>query len=293
MTKHLVIMGGSLMDSGNTASLLSLVGQNPFSDDIYDGGDNIKASDGPVLGEHIALQLGANLDDAQLFSLLDFGEAKTVDVHNFAHAGARSDQSPQLTIPFLGYSVGIGLKEQLKLLKRRKSFYRRKDDVDVLLSCSGNDVRDAFDRKDDIARVIETSSRRDEKKLAKSIAKPISKNIRKTVDQITGFTDEIALIGSLPVAETPEAIRWASSFPEDQQSKALSFLDLVGRTLQQRLESYFQADASISVVDGRYLWDQLDQPVFVDSVHPTSDVSRELAVLFVDEVSESLTSFGF
>ena len=45
------------MDSGNTAGLLSLIGQTPFEDAKYDGGGNTKASDGPVLGEWIALEM--------------------------------------------------------------------------------------------------------------------------------------------------------------------------------------------------------------------------------------------
>ena len=54
MTQQLIILGDSLMDSGNTAGLLSLIGQNPFEDSKYDGGGNTKASDGPVLGELIS-----------------------------------------------------------------------------------------------------------------------------------------------------------------------------------------------------------------------------------------------
>jgi len=41
------------MDSGNIAGLSPLIGRQPFADSIYDGGGNVRASDGPVLGEQI------------------------------------------------------------------------------------------------------------------------------------------------------------------------------------------------------------------------------------------------
>ncbi len=52
MTSILVVLGDSLMDTGNISGLLGLIGQEPFSDSIYDKGNNVKASDGLVLSEH-------------------------------------------------------------------------------------------------------------------------------------------------------------------------------------------------------------------------------------------------
>ena len=61
MTRSLLILGDSLMDSGNIDQVARRFGQDPFEEAIYNGGGNRKASDGPVFGEHIARLLGANL----------------------------------------------------------------------------------------------------------------------------------------------------------------------------------------------------------------------------------------
>ena len=66
MTKQLIILGESLVDSGDTATLAAIIGQNPFEDKRYNRGGNIRASDGPVLGEFIALEMGAKIENAQL-----------------------------------------------------------------------------------------------------------------------------------------------------------------------------------------------------------------------------------
>ena len=114
MTQHLIVLGDSLADSGNTASVLQLIGQNPFEDDIYDKGGNVKASDGPVLGEFVAIEMGAKIDDAQLISAISSEGPKDVQVHNYAHSGASTDASPGFSLP-TGEFVGMGLKEQKKL----------------------------------------------------------------------------------------------------------------------------------------------------------------------------------
>ena len=107
ITSALVILGDSLVDAKNTFTLFSLVEQNPFEDDIYAGGDNTKASDGLVLGEQIASELGGSIDDMQNIPILSSEPAIQVDVHNYAHAGARSGTEPSFTLPTTGDSIGI------------------------------------------------------------------------------------------------------------------------------------------------------------------------------------------
>ena len=63
----LVILGDSLVDAGNTAFVFSQLGlENPYQDTVYAGGGNVKASDGLVLGEQVALEMGGGVDDAHL-----------------------------------------------------------------------------------------------------------------------------------------------------------------------------------------------------------------------------------
>ena len=60
MTSTLVLLGDSLFDAQNTFTLASMLGEKPFSESIYDGGGNTKLSDGLVLGEQIAVEMGAD-----------------------------------------------------------------------------------------------------------------------------------------------------------------------------------------------------------------------------------------
>ena len=175
MTSTLVIFGDSLVDAKNTFTLFSLVGQNPFEDDIYAGGGNAKASDGLVFGEQFAVELGGSIDDMQNISILSFEPATEVDVHNYAHAGARSGAEPSLTLPIIGDSIGIGFKEQVKSFLNRGYYYSAREDVDVLISCGGNDLRDALELKDEIETVAMTPTLKDDKQLSFNIAKLIAK----------------------------------------------------------------------------------------------------------------------
>ena len=107
MTKTLVILGDSLVDAGNNAFVFSQLGlDNPYQDSIYAGGGNVKASDGLVLGELVALEMGGEIDNAQLISVLSTEMPKDVQVHNYAHAFARTDFSPMLS-----EQMGIGVKQ--------------------------------------------------------------------------------------------------------------------------------------------------------------------------------------
>ena len=120
MTQPLISMGASLMDVANISKTGKLLNQNPFQDEMYNGGGNTKASDGLVLGEHVAVALGADITNIQFFDVLFNAKPIKADVHNYAHAGAES---------------GIGLRKQVKLIKENQDYYKGIKEVDVIISC--------------------------------------------------------------------------------------------------------------------------------------------------------------
>ena len=289
MTSTLVIFGDSLADSRNTFTLLSLVGQSPFADDIYSGGGNTKASDGLVLGEQIAIELGGSIDDMQNISVLSFEPATQVDVHNYAHVGARSGAERVFTLPTTGDSIGIGLKEQVQSFLNRKDYYLANEDIDVLISCGGNDLLDALELKDEIEAVAKTPTLKDDKKLSLKIAKPIVKNLKQSTRTIAEFVDEIVVAGAPPVSETPEAIEWSLSFNKRIRNQALDILDRANK----KVNKYFMDEDNILVVDGSEGWQKLENPSFVDTIHPDTKTSQALAEIVAPEASDALVTFGF
>lgn len=293
MTSTLVIFGDSLADSRNTFTLLSLVGQSPFADDIYSGGGNTKASDGLVLGEQIAIELGGSIDDMQNISILSFEPATQVDVHNYAHAGARSGAERVFTFPTTGDSIGIGLKEQVQSFLNRKDYYLANDDIDVLISCGGNDLLDALELKDEIEAVAKTPTLKDDKKLSLKIAKPIVKNLKQSTRTIAEFVDEIVVAGAPPVSETPEAIEWSLSFNKRIRNQALDILDRAKNKVHKKVNKYFMDEDNILVVDGSEGWQKLENPSFVDTIHPDTKTSQALAEIVAPEASDALVTFGF
>ena len=291
MTSTLVILGASLMDAGNIASLAPLIGGNPFSDAIYAKGRNVRASDGPVLGEHVVRRMGGDPSSTQLFDVLSMEPAQPVDVHNYAHGGATSGTEPSRSL--FGFTVGIGLKFQADMMQQRADFYRDRDDVDVFLSASGNDILSAMDDVDRFTAVIATKRAKDDRRLVRSIARPISRNIRTVVDQITGLVDEIAILGSLPMSVTPRARQSVSDLDRNDGAAVLDLLDSVSVDLHRRLEKAFRRDSSIVVLDGRRLWGDLRSPAFIDDVHPSTRTSRQVAGIAVPILTEAFDSFGF
>ena len=292
MTRKLILMGASLMDVENTSKLGSLLDQNPFEDEIYNEGGNRKASDGLVLGEHIAVALGANVTDIQSFDILFDASPTKANIHNYAHAGAESGNGPSQTIPLYG-TLSIGLREQIKLMKKNKSHYKKIGDVDVIISCGENDLLNALDLTDEITSAIQTKTKKDDKKLSAAIAKPIAKNLKKSIDKITGFVDEIIVAGTFPITETPYAKEWAMLFPEGMRDNAVQIIDNASVKLQKKLKKYFKKEDNIICIDGIKIWNQLEATSFVDSIHPDAMTTQKLAEHIVSEASQSLDSLGF
>ena len=291
MTSTLVILGASLMDAGNIAGLGPLMDLEPFAEKIYDKGGNVRASDGPVLGERFVEVLGGDPEDAQLFNVLSLEQAAAADVHNYAHGGAQSDEQPSKTL--LGIEIGIGLASQVQSLKGRRAFYEASADVDALISAGANDLLQQLDDLDPFLEVLSTRRRRDDRRLARTMSRPIFRNIRDSVDQITGLLDEVVVFGSHPITFTPKALERTSELEGDLGDQVLGLFDAIGDRLNRRLSRRFGNNDQVLVLDVQSLWDQLESPEFLDDVHPTTRTSLELAELAVPIIQDQFESFGF
>ena len=291
MTSTLVILGASLMDAGNIAGLGPLMDLEPFAEKIYDKGGNVRASDGPVLGERFVEVLGGDPEDAQLFNVLSLEQAAAADVHNYAHGGAQSDEQPSQTL--LGIEIGIGLASQVQSLKGRRAFYEESSDVDALISAGANDLLQQLDDLDPFLEVLSTRRRRDDRRLARTMSRPIFRNIRDSVDQITGLLDEVVVFGSHPITFTPKALERTSELEGDLGDQVLGLFDAIGDRLNRRLSRRFGNNDQVLVLDVQSLWDQLESPEFLDDVHPTTRTSLELAELAVPIIQDQFESFGF
>ncbi|MED5384707.1 MAG: SGNH/GDSL hydrolase family protein [Cyanobacteriota bacterium] len=291
MTSTLVILGASLMDAGNIAGLGPLMDLEPFAEKIYDKGGNVRASDGPVLGERFVEVLGGDPEDAQLFNVLSLEQAAAADVHNYAHGGAQSDEQPSKTL--LGIEIGIGLASQVQSLKGRRAFYEASADVDALISAGANDLLQQLDDLDPFLEVLSTRRRRDDRRLARTMSRPIFRNIRDSVDQITGLLDEVVVFGSHPITFTPKALERTSELEGDLGDQVLGLFDAIGDRLNRRLSRRFGNNDQVLVLDVQSLWDELESPEFLDDVHPTTRTSLELAELAVPIIQAQFESFGF
>ena len=291
MTSTLVVFGDSLMDAGNVSGLLGLIGQEPFSDSIYNKGNNVKASNGLVLSEHTIRWMGGDLKNTQNFNILSADPARPADIHNYAHGGALSGEGPSQS--FLGINIDIGLSSQVKKMRERSSFYRKQSDVDVLLSAGGNDLLEATVNNDQFKKVLLTRSKVDNRKYGRSISQSIAGNIVKAVDQITGLVDEVVVYGALPVSKTPRVKTWIKSMKGVNSSDATKLLNNMSTKINRELSTRFKNDPSVVLIDSNSLWKQIIKPKFVDDIHPTSRTSRRVAKLAVSTATRQLKSFGF
>ena len=291
MTSTLVVLGDSLMDAGNVSGLLGLIGQEPFSDSIYDKGNNVKASDGLVLSEHTIRWMGGDVKNTQNFNILSAEPARPADIHNYAHGGALSGEGPARA--FLGINIDIGLSNQVKKMRERSSFYRKQSDIDVLLSAGGNDLLEATVNNDKFRNVLLTRSKVDNRKYGRSISQTVAGNIVKAVDQITGLVDEVVVYGALPMSKTPRVNTWIKSMKSVNSSHATKFLDNISTKITRKLSTHFNNDPSVVLINSSSLWKRIMKPKFVDDIHPTSRPSRRVAKLAVSTATRQLKSFGF
>ncbi|QNI91281.1 hypothetical protein SynBOUM118_00916 [Synechococcus sp. BOUM118] len=269
MTSTLLILGASLMDVGNVS----------------------RASDDLVLGEQIAIAMGGDPQDVQLFPLPDHPRPQSARLHNYAHGGAQSGSGPSLEEE--AGNVRIGFKRQVRAVRRHAAFYQSLSDVDVLISAGANDLLDQLEDGSAFAAVLNTEHRRDDRQLICSNAKRIVRNLRRGVDRLTGLVDEVVVAGAFPVSVTPEVQSTAEKLDSATSDRLVEILDGIGAKVQRKLERHFADDGSVAVLNLKAAWDRVQAPSFVDAVHPSSDTSRQLAELIVPELMQQLNSFGF
>ena len=174
MTRSLAIFGDSLMDAGNLDQVAKIVGQDPFQESIYNRGGNVKASDGPVFGEHIAQQLGASLGSRQLANLitlpvLGFTGFGSKQLRNFAYAGATSGNAGSSRSGLERFP--IGLRAQTRAFAANTSSSK---DLDALLMAGSNDITDLVANPDPLKAFLATPGRRDDRRFEKKAPAPSS-----------------------------------------------------------------------------------------------------------------------
>jgi phospholipase/lecithinase/hemolysin len=295
MTRSLLILGDSLMDSGNIDQVARTFGQDPFEEAIYNGGGNRKASDGPVLGEHIARLLGANLKRNVLANLqtlpgLTLGGFGKAQLRTYAYAGALSGRSGS-SRSGLG-AFPLGLRSQVNAVAATTT--RRESDLDALIGAGSNDLIDLVEEGTRLRRVLATVSGRDDRRLQKRTAKSIVRNIRASRDALTGVVDEVVMVGISPLSETPylqaQARQWGGALADP----LLDWVDGAARRVNSGLAKAFAGQKSTLVVDGTAVWNAVANPVFLDDVHPASASASRLAEQVVAAIeASSLRSFGF
>ena len=256
MTSTLLILGDSLMDAGNES----------------------RATDDLVLGEQIAIAMGGDPEDVQLFPLQDSLRPQSAQLHNYAHGGAQS---------------GSGFKQQVRAVRRHADVYQSLSDVDLLISAGANDLLDQLEDSSAFMAALDTEDRRDDRQLMRRNAKRIARNLRRGVDRLTGLVDDVVVTGAFPLTATPEVQSLADAFDSATFDRLVAIVDGIGAKVQRKLERHFASNDSVAVLNLKAAWDRLEAPDFVDAVHPSSETSRELADLIVPDLVQQLNSFGF
>ena len=256
MTSTLLILGDSLMDAGNVS----------------------RATDDLVLGEQIAIAMGGDPEDVQLFPLQDSLRPQSAQLHNYAHGGAQS---------------GSVFKQQVRAVRRHADVYQSLSDVDLLISAGANDLLDQLEDSSAFMAALDTEDRRDDRQLMRRNAKRIARNLRRGVDRLTGLVDDVVVTGAFPLTATPEVQSLADAFDSATFDRLVAIVDGIGAKVQRKLERHFASNDSVAVLNLKAAWDRLEAPDFVDAVHPSSETSRELADLIVPDLVQQLNSFGF
>ena len=167
-------------------------------------------------------------------------------------------------------------------------------DVDANISCGGNDLQDSLGLVDEIKAAAETSTLADDIALAMTIAKAIASDLRKATRKVSRLVDEVVVTGALPIMDTPEAQEWSLLFTGNRTKKrSLGIIERAGNTIDRRLNKVFKNGSTVSVINGIEIWNSLDQPSFVDTIHPDTGTSQEIAELIVADASRSLSTLGF
>jgi hypothetical protein len=313
----LVFFGDSTVDFGNLdAAARSLGERRPFRDKRYNGGGNVKASDGFVLGEQIARRLGARsrmsparLRSAELINLSDrplkrglLSKDPNAQVFNFAYAGGLTSGRGSTTAGLDDFR--IGLKSQTAAFVKAARLVALPEKPDLIISGGTNDVFDYLTkRRSKVRRVVITPGSGDDRRLAKRVARDIVSNIAESLDTITGLYDEAVVLGTAKLSALPTIRQASNEFRRVPllggllSSKFRDFVDRISESINAGLERKYNSNDKngIYVVNGFDAWKSLSgTPRFVDTIHPNSKTNGRLADFVVSQInnSSSLESFG-
>ena len=156
--------------------------------------------------------------------------------------------------------------------------------------------RSSWDQFDDLTTfedVLTSPGRRDNRQLVRRLSRGIARHLIKSTDALTGFLDEVMLIGTLPISATPLARERSEQLAKAEPSDFLELLDQIGAAQTKRLERVYRRNDQVAVIDAAILWDQIDSPGFIDEVHPDSATSGQLASLIVEQSLNGLDSIGW
>lgn len=243
----LAFLGDSLLDTGNLDDLLDFFGIDPFPAPLYSEG---KASNGLVLGEAIADQLGIAPASIDLgFRLIPSFDVDPLEQNvNYAVAGSETNsfgsESNDLQL------VPVGLQTQVKLfafdLITSGAFFTASDDKpDVLVSAGSNDVFDVLADVEAFAAVIFSPGKNDDNQLKQEIVSDIVGNIEQAIASIDGLVDDIVVIGIPAIGDTPFARQI------DGEIDALLSGDFAGDTREFLTDTAAAVNAKLSkIYDG-------------------------------------------
>lgn len=316
MTSAFAFLGDSTLDIGNLDAVARSLGERrPFRNARYEGGGNVKASDGFVLGEQIVRRLGAasrrspdQLRSAELINLSDdpldkglAGKDPKAQVFNFAYAGATSGGRGSQLAGLEDFR--IGLRRQASTLAEAADFLPSGRTLDVIISGGTNDVFDYLDNNQSrITRALISPGSGDQRRLANRVAKRVVGNIDASLDTITGLYDEALVIGTTRLSALPRIREASKSFGSTPLiGKSLSkefrrFTDLISQRINRRLDREYNSDSDngIFAINGIDAWKSIKSPGFVDTIHPDSATNRSLSGFVIDQIANAsgFDSFG-
>ena len=279
---------------------------------------NRKASDGLVLGELVAQELG-NTDPLILRSTI-----LTADVES------------QNIVYAISGSTSADLRSQVALFNDDFNISEPDDDnnIDVLLNGGNNDILAYLDPDQKLSALLEvlsTPDDDDDEDLQDNISDQVTDNISLVLDDLENSADRIVLLGIPPVEESPFAYQIYNSLTQyesgirdfltglvedinnefdelmendddDDKKQNLLFLDGVDIFDEglDKWKSSVEDDGRTPITQTDFITDFLESPgstnindyAFVDLVHPTQSFAGHLANIIAEEINSELINFG-
>ncbi|MEC8213832.1 MAG: hypothetical protein VX069_02040 [Cyanobacteriota bacterium] len=223
-----------------------------------------------MLWEPIALEMGGDPKDVQLFPLQDLLRPGSAPLHNYFSGGAQS---------------GFGFKQQVRAVRRQAEVCQSLSNVDLLISAGANDVLDQLEHNGAFMAVLETEDRRDDRRLMRRNAKASARNFRSGIDRLTGLVIEAVVIGSFPLLFKPTIQLMAAGPDPGSFERLTEIVDGINK-----LTRHVASDRSVVVLNLKVAWDRLEAYSLIDAVHPSSETNRQLAELIVPDLIEQLNS---